>query len=68
MAIRIKNRSRHLVTVELNTRQTIHLAPQNVSRVLEDYESRDNPQIQKLLSRNEIETLDAETATGAPPV
>jgi hypothetical protein len=60
MPTRIRNRSRHLVTVELNTRETVHLAPGEVSRPLEEYEARDNPQVLKLASRGEIEALEQE--------
>ena len=61
MAITLRNRTGHLVTVELNTRETIHLAPREESRPIEPYESRDNLQLQKLIDRNEIDSLEIES-------
>jgi len=57
MPLRIKNRSRRLLTVELNTRESTHLAPGEVSRPLEEYEVRENRQLEKLVARGEIEKL-----------
>ena len=51
MAMSYVNRAQHLVIVPLNTGETVHLAPSEVSRPLEDYEIRDNPGIDKLLAR-----------------
>jgi len=64
MSPMIKNRSPHLLTVELNNRDTIHLAPNETSRALKDFEISENPQIQKLTARNLIE-MQVETATGS---
>ena len=57
MPLRIKNRSRRLLTVELNTRESTHLAPDEVSRPLEDYEVKENRQLEKLVARGELEKL-----------
>jgi hypothetical protein len=60
----IKNRSRQLLTIELNNRDTIHLAPNEASRALRDFEISENPQIQKLTARNLIE-MQVEPAKGS---
>ena len=66
MAIRLRNRTTHLVTVELNTRETIHLAPREESRPIEEYESRDNLQLQKLIDSHEIDSCEIESDDEAP--
>ena len=62
MAIRLRNRTRHLVTVELNTRETIHLAPDELSRPIEPYEAKDNPQLRTLIERHEIDSSEDQTS------
>jgi hypothetical protein len=51
MPVRITNRSRGLVTVELNAGESLHLAPGETSKPIEDYQTRDNPWIAKLVDR-----------------
>ncbi len=70
LVIRLRNRTRHLVTVELNTRETIHLAPDEVSRGIEAYEAKDNLQLQKLVASHEIDSVevDSEDETSASAV
>ncbi len=65
MGVKIRNRSRHLVTVELNTRDTIHLAPNEVSRAFEEYELAGNRQVQKLVDGGYIEQLEEPEETAA---
>ena len=62
MPVRIRNRSRNLVTVELNTRETVHLAPNEVSRGLEDYEWNGNRQLEKLIDGGYVEQLEQQEA------
>jgi hypothetical protein len=67
LAIRIRNRTGHLVTVELNTRETIHLAPDEVSRPIEEYEAKDNRQLHKLIDRHEIDSSEDEAPRPVAP-
>lgn len=62
MPVRIRNRSRHLVTVELNTRETVHLAPNEVSRALEEYELLGNRQLEKLIDGGYVEQIEPQEA------
>jgi hypothetical protein len=64
MSPMIKNRSPHLLTIELNNRDTIYLAPNETSRALKDFEISENSQIQKLTARNLIE-MQVEAAEGS---
>ena len=64
MSPMIKNRSPHLLTIELNNRDTIYLAPNETSRALKDFEISENSQIQKLTARNLIE-MQMEAAEGS---
>jgi hypothetical protein len=51
MPVTLTNRSRGLLTLELNTGRWIHLAPGETSRPLKDYEVSDNRHIRKLAER-----------------
>ena len=62
MSVRFRNRSRQLVTMELNTRDTLHLAPNEESRTLEEHEVKNNSQVRKLLDRGHIEQLEQASA------
>lgn len=65
MPVTLTNRSRGLVTLELNTGRWIHLAPGETSRSLKDYEVRDNRHVRKLAERrvlSEARVSPAETA------
>jgi hypothetical protein len=61
------NRSKHLVFIRLNTGETIHLAPNEVSRALQVYEVDRSPHLAKLLSAGIIAVAaERSGATGAP--
>jgi hypothetical protein len=51
MRFRITNRSRGLVTVQLNTGDSVHLAPGEQSEPIPDYETDGNPWLAKLVDR-----------------
>jgi hypothetical protein len=69
MPVTLMNRSRALVTLELNTGDWIHLAPGETSRALEDYEVRDNRYVRTLADRKMVRiTIAAEAISpSAPP-
>ena len=54
MPVTIKNKSRSLITLELNTGDWLHLAPGETSRTLEDFEVRENRYLTKLVGRSRI--------------
>lgn len=51
MSTRLTNRSRGLLTVELNSGESVHLAPGERSEALDDVLTKDNALIEKLRSR-----------------
>jgi hypothetical protein len=61
MADRITNRTGTLLTVGLNTGDSLHLAPGETSGDVPDYETRDNPWLAKLVARGDatVEQADA---------
>jgi hypothetical protein len=67
MPVTLTNRSRALVTLELNTGRWIHLAPGETSRPLKDYEVHDNRHIRKLAGQRVLsESRLAEAVTSHP--
>ena len=54
MPVRITNRSRSLVTVPLNTGDSLHLAPGEVSEPIEDFQVDDNRWVTALLERGTV--------------
>jgi len=57
MHTRYINRAKHLVILELNSGETIHLSPNDVSRAVEAYETTNNRKIEKLLRNRMIEAV-----------
>jgi hypothetical protein len=53
VAERITNRSGALLTVSLNTGESVHLAPGETSGPVPEYETRDNPWLEKLVARGQ---------------
>jgi hypothetical protein len=53
MAERITNRTGALVTIGLNTGDSLHLAPGETSGPVPEYETRDNPWLEKLVARGQ---------------
>jgi hypothetical protein len=51
----IKNKTRHLLTLTLNSGDTAHLAPGERSRPLSEIETKNNTKIEKLLREGWIE-------------
>lgn len=51
MPVCVVNRSRNLVTVSLNSGESIHLAPDEVSQPIEALEIDNNPWVEELLKR-----------------
>jgi len=62
MPIRVLNRSRSLITVPLNSGETLHLAPNESSRAIEDVEVDRNSWVAELLHRQwiAVDSLEAE--------
>jgi hypothetical protein len=52
--VRITNRSRGLLTLELNSGESVYLAPSETSRSLQDLEVAANRSVQRLLDRDLI--------------
>jgi hypothetical protein len=52
----IKNKTRQLMTVTLNSGETLHLAPDEVSQPLSEIETANNAKIQRLSNEGMIET------------
>jgi hypothetical protein len=48
MSLMIKNKTRQLMTVTLNSGETLHLAPGEVSQPLSEIETANNTKIQRL--------------------
>jgi hypothetical protein len=55
--MRYVNRARHRVILCLNSGQTLHLSPQEISDSLDPSETDHNKQIEKLVKLREIEPL-----------
>ena len=55
MSLTITNKTRQLLTLTLNSGETVHLAPSEISLQLSEIETKDNAKIQKLLSEGMIE-------------
>jgi hypothetical protein len=64
MPTRIKNKSKQLITVPLNSGSSLHLVPGELSPPIEDYEIADNHKISKLTSSRVITT--AKVIQGRP--
>ena len=56
------NRARHLVFLRLNTGETVHLAPAEVSRPLESFEADRNPQLERLVRIGVISKVEPKTS------
>jgi len=56
MAYKIANHAKHLLIVELNSGETVHLAPDELSNSIEDVEIDGNEKVAKLLKMNLIST------------
>jgi hypothetical protein len=56
MGVIMKNKTRQLLTVTLNSGETVHLAPGEVSEPLSEIETANNVKIQRLLNEGMIET------------
>jgi|RhiMethySRZTD1v2_1073278.scaffolds.fasta_scaffold923024_2 hypothetical protein len=56
MSLMIKNKTRQLMTVTLNSGETLHLAPDEVSQPLSEIETANNAKIQRLSNEGMIET------------
>jgi hypothetical protein len=69
MPVRIINRSRGLLTVELNSGDTLHLAPSETSPPLQDIEVTANRWVERLLDRDliAVQKEKAEPKGGARP-
>ncbi len=64
MSSTIKNLSKQLLIIPLNSGESIHLAPGETSRPIEDYEMKDNAKSQKLAKRGLMATAAAGAAAG----
>ena len=56
MSLMIKNKTRQLLTLTLNSGETVHLAPGEVSHPLSEIETSNNPKIQRLSNEGMVET------------
>ena len=54
MPVKIQNHTKRLVSVRLNSGETVHLAPRTSSKELPDVEVNGNPKVQKLLTQRII--------------
>ncbi|MBN1203485.1 MAG: hypothetical protein JXB05_00990 [Myxococcaceae bacterium] len=52
MPVRLTNHSRSLLTVTLNSGESVHLAPDESSQPLAELEVDNNPWVKKLLDRH----------------
>jgi hypothetical protein len=59
MPATVTNRSRTLVTLRLNSGDAVHLAPQETSQAIPDYELRENSHLAKLVDRRLLQVTDA---------
>ena len=64
MPVQVTNLSRSLVTLELNTGESIHLAPKERSRTIDEFEIADNRWLDELQRRQlaAVQTAGAERA------
>jgi hypothetical protein len=58
MSVKVTNRSRALITVQLNSGEAIHLAPRETSRPIEDFEVRHNSHLLKLVDRRLVDVTE----------
>jgi hypothetical protein len=65
MPVRITNRSRGLLTIELNSGATLHLAPGETSEPVEELEVADNRWVNKLRDRDQIEVAQPKGEAGS---
>lgn len=56
MSLIIKNKTRQLLTITLNSGETVHLAPGEVSQTFSEIETENNAKIQRLSNEGMIET------------
>jgi hypothetical protein len=56
MSLRIKNKTKQLMTVTLNSGETLHLAPGEASQPLSEIETANNAKLQRLSKEGMIET------------
>jgi len=56
MSVTIKNKTRQLLTLTLNSGETVHLAPGEVSQHLNEIETANNAKIQRLSNEGMVET------------
>jgi hypothetical protein len=66
MADRITNRTGALLTIGLNTGDSLHLAPGETSGEVPEYETQDNPWLDKLVARGEATVEHAGAAPRKP--
>jgi len=64
-AVRITNQGRGLTTVSLNSGDSLVLAPGETSEPIEDFDTRDNPWIAKLVERG-LATVENAAPARAP--
>jgi hypothetical protein len=64
--VRITNRSRGLLTIELNSGTSLHLAPGETSGALEELEVDGNRWVQKLLDGDEVKVDQADRPKPKP--
>jgi hypothetical protein len=60
MPVRVINRSRNLLSVPLNSGETVHLAPNESSRRLDDVEVAHNRWVEDLLQRQWLAVVSLE--------
>jgi hypothetical protein len=61
MTVKLANRAKHLVIVPLNSGDTIHLAPHETSRPIEEVEIQHNGAVEKLVRGNFIALTGSES-------
>jgi hypothetical protein len=59
MPATVTNRSRTLVTLRLNSGDAVHLAPQETTHAIPDFELRENSHLAKLVDRRLVEVTEA---------
>ena len=60
LALRLSNQSRHLVTIPLNSGETIHLGPKEISRPVQDIEVQGNHTLGKLIKERLVAVIGVE--------
>lgn len=57
MTVTIKNKARQLLVVTFNSGKTVHLAPQETSKPIEELEIKNNLKIEKLKKNSFIDVV-----------